>query len=122
MQRVSHLESVNSISTSLSNLVRDFGGSQSELVDTVMEGYTLEEAHAGTRNQELTLCPDDSGSWMLGGESSEGTRNDFFLAVVEEYWVFNSRQHFALPSKCDFLFTLELGFLSSSHVEGDGHR
>lgn len=45
---VSHLECVNSISALGLNLGLDLSGRESEVVDTIAEGQSLEEAHAGT--------------------------------------------------------------------------
>jgi len=108
---VSNLESVNSIGTSLLDLLRDLTWGISVLVKTIVELDLGEEAGGFTRDEPCTLLHDLSGSWVLGGEATEGTGADLLLSIGEESWLVNDGDDLVVPLEGDGGLTLESSLL-----------
>lgn len=126
MERVSHLECVDSIGALLSKSASDLCGVQSEVVDTVVELDLGEEAHGGTGDEEVSLGHDGLSLGVVGREAAEGTSADLLLSVLEEGGLVHNSvdtvvaEGSAPQSNLRLLF--EGSLLFASHVLSDGNR
>ena len=65
MKRISDLEGINSVSALRLDLSLNLRRGESKVVDTVAERDSLEEAHAGTGDEEGSLGVDEGGHGVL---------------------------------------------------------
>ena len=86
MQRVSNLESVNSIGFLFLNLFLDLSRSHSVFVQSIVESNSLCKA-GSSRDKEISLCDYCCSFRVLLGPGSECPRADLFFPVIEEDWI-----------------------------------
>ena len=87
VQGISQLEGVDSISTSLLNLVIDLPGCLSVLVHSISELDFADKPHRLATDQVVALSKNSFHFGMLGRQCSKYTGRDLFFAVFKEYWV-----------------------------------
>ena len=89
VERVSNLEGVESITSSLLGDIVDLAWGHSVLVEAIVELNLSGESHALSRDQEVSLLHDVFDLVVLLGEGSESSSRDFFFSVSEEDWFFD---------------------------------
>lgn len=126
VERVSHLEGVHNIGVFLNNLGLNLRREKSILIVAVVEDWSLNPAHGGPGDKEVTLSEDSLGAWVVLRHAAESTGADLFFAIIEEDGVLNYCEDSvgadggALDG--NLLFTIKGSLLLGSHVLGDGNR
>ena len=126
VKRVPDLESVHNISISFDDLGLDLRWGHSELIVTIIESRSLNEAHGFTGDEEFALSEDSLGARVVLRHAAESASADLLLTVVEEDRSINDSENIigadgrALES--DLAGTSESLLLLSSHRLSDRNR
>jgi len=93
VERITDLEAVDSVSTTLLHLFVDLTREESVLVETVVVADTFEEACRFTRDEPIALLEDSLRFGVFDGEAAESTSADLFLSVGKEDGLVDDSEH-----------------------------
>lgn len=89
VKRVSHLESINCISTFSFNLGSYLLRGNSVLIKSIIEFDSLDKSGSWSWYEHVSLCHDSFNLGVFSWECTEDSGWDLFLSVIKEDWVFN---------------------------------
>lgn len=125
MKRVSHLESINSISTFSFDLSAHLLRGHSVLVKAILLKDFSDAVKSLSSNEKVSLSHNSFNLVVLITQSSKNSCTNFFLSVFKESRFLDHSQN--LIGKCwasqsDFFLVLEFSLLLSGHILGDWDR